>query len=98
VLVFFLLHEQPEQARRATLAEAMRVLRPGGKLVVVDYHRPAALHPLRPFMRALLARLEPFALDLWRRELSEWMPSRAAGQGAKRLFYGGLYQMVEFER
>lgn len=40
VLLFFLLHEQPEAVRRATLAEAMRVVRPGGKVVIVDYHRP----------------------------------------------------------
>ena len=97
VLVFFLLHEQPEEVRRATLAEAMRVLKPGGKLVVVDYHRPHALHPLRAFMRALLARLEPFALDLWRGEVTRWLPCAAAAP-AKRLFYGGLYQLVEVTR
>lgn len=49
-------------------------------------------------MRALLARLEPFALDLWLDELGEWLPARSGMQGSKRLFYGGLYQMVEFER
>ena len=47
VLLFFLLHEQPEQVRRATLAEAMRVVKPGGKIVIVDYHRPVRWHPLR---------------------------------------------------
>jgi SAM-dependent methyltransferase len=30
VLLFFLLHEQPEHVRRATLAEALRVVKPGG--------------------------------------------------------------------
>ena len=98
VLVFFLLHEQPEDVRAATLAEALRVLKPGGKLVLVDYHRPNPLHPLRGFMRALLARLEPFALDLWNRELVDWMPRGAVVRGGKKLFYGGLYQMIEVTR
>ena len=98
VLVFFLLHEQPEDVRAATLAEALRVLKPGGKLVLVDYHRPNPLHPLRGFMGALLARLEPFALDLWNRELVDWMPRGAVVRGGKKLFYGGLYQMIEVTR
>lgn len=98
VLVFFLLHEQPEEARRATLAEALRVLKPGGRLVVVDYHRPQAWHPLRLLMRQVLARLEPFALDLWRADLERWMPEMAAPSIRKRTYYGGLYQVLEIAR
>jgi ubiquinone/menaquinone biosynthesis C-methylase UbiE len=62
VLLFFLLHEMPENVRRATLSEAMRVLKPGGKLVIVDYHRPARFHPLRPLMHQVFKHLEPYAV------------------------------------
>jgi ubiquinone/menaquinone biosynthesis C-methylase UbiE len=36
-LLFFLLHEQPQAVREKTLAEALRVVRPGGTLTIVDY-------------------------------------------------------------
>jgi ubiquinone/menaquinone biosynthesis C-methylase UbiE len=95
VLLFFLLHEQPEAARRATLAEAMRIVRPGGKIVIVDYHRPVRLHPMRPLMRAVFRRLEPYAIDLWRHEIAEFLPAQAQPASMrKRTFFGGLYQQL----
>lgn len=94
-LLFFLLHEQPEEVRRATLAEALRVTRPGGKLVIVDYHRPDAGHLLRLPMRAVLAALEPFALDLWRHEVTEFLPAGPhLSRMRKSTFFRGLYQKI----
>ena len=66
VLVFFLLHEQPREWRERTLREVYRVVKPGGKVVIVDYARPFWWHPLRYLLPPFLAALEPFALDLWR--------------------------------
>ena len=93
-LLFFLLHEQPEPVRRATLGEAVRAVRAGGRIVIVDYHRPARWNPLRYLMGPLLRRLEPFALDLWRHELDTWLPERATRVVHRRLFFGGLYQLL----
>jgi ubiquinone/menaquinone biosynthesis C-methylase UbiE len=99
VLVFFLLHEQPLAVRRLTLAEAIRVARPGAKIVLVDYHRPNRWHPLRPVMRAVLCRLEPFALDLWGAELTEYLPEGFVPRDVrKQTYYGGLYQKVVLTR
>ncbi|HWH42739.1 MAG TPA: rhodoquinone biosynthesis methyltransferase RquA [Usitatibacter sp.] len=94
VVLFFLLHEMPETVRRATLSEALRVLKPGGQLVVVDYHSPAAWHPLRPVMKWILRSFEPFAMDLWAHEVAEFLP-RGCDVGIQKTNYcAGLYQKL----
>jgi len=93
-LLFFLLHEQPTDYRERTLSEVFRVVRPGGKIVMVDYALPRWWHPLRYLWRPLLAALEPFALDLWRDEIAHWLPAAARAGWRKQSFFGGLYQKV----
>jgi ubiquinone/menaquinone biosynthesis C-methylase UbiE len=97
-LVFFLLHEQPRQYRERTLSELCRVVKPGGKIIVVDYALPRWWHPLRYIWRPLLAKLEPFALDLWRDEIAKWLPRGSVARLRKESFFGGLYQKVVITR
>jgi ubiquinone/menaquinone biosynthesis C-methylase UbiE len=98
-LLFFLLHEQPEDVRRATLCEALRVTRPGGKLVIVDYHQPVKRHPLRPLMKLVFRRLEPYAIDLWENEVLAYLPGyQDQVEVSKKTFFGGLYQMIELQK
>lgn len=98
-LLFFLLHEQPAEVRRATLAEALRVTRPGGRIVIVDYHRPRRRHPLHYPMQLVLRTLEPYALDLWRHDIAEWLPAGVAPDSiVKTTCFGGLYQQLVIRR
>ena len=95
-LLFFLLHEQPEDVRRKTLAEALRVLKPGGKLVIVDYHRPSSLSPLYWPMQGILRTLEPYAMDLWRQPIDEFLPKDVAITSIERsTSFAGLYQLLK---
>ena len=98
-IVFFLLHEMPVDVRRKTVAEALRVTKPGGKIVFVDYHRPRASSPFRYIMVPILTTLEPFAMDLWNNEISHWLPPQHNCQHIeKQTYFGGLYQKVVITR
>ncbi|MEA3277418.1 MAG: rhodoquinone biosynthesis methyltransferase RquA [Pseudomonadota bacterium] len=98
-VLFFLLHELPAEVRKRAIREALRVVKPGGKLVIVDYHGPGPLHPLRYLMRPILMTLEPFALDLWRRALGDWVPEDMPLRALeKTTYFGGLYQKVVMTR
>ncbi len=99
VVVFFLLHEQPADVRRKTISEALRVTKPGGKLIFVDYHKPVSINPFRYIMVPILTTLEPFAMDVWRGEIVDWLPAGVkVAKVEKQTYFGGLYQKVVVTR
>jgi len=99
VIVFFLLHEQPETVRAKTVAEAMRVVKPGGKVVFVDYHKPHPVNPFRYIMVPILTFLEPFAMGVWNKEIIDWVPAGLRPKKmTKETLFGGLYQKVVMTR
>jgi ubiquinone/menaquinone biosynthesis C-methylase UbiE len=109
VILFFLLHEQPDEVRRKTVCEAMRVVKPGGKVIFVDYHRPSLFNPFRYVMIPILYFLEPFALNLWKQDIVSWAVDCCAlrqtarsltciGRVHQETYFGGLYQKVVLER
>jgi ubiquinone/menaquinone biosynthesis C-methylase UbiE len=99
IVIFFLLHEQPEETKRATMREAYRVVRSGGKIIVVDYHRPWGWNPVGYLMRPLLRWLEPYALQLWQNEIADMLPPAASyAEIEKQTMFGGLYQRVVIRR
>lgn len=98
-IVFFLLHEQPESVRAKTVAEVMRVVKPGGKVVFVDYHKPHWANPFRYIMMPVFYALEPFAFGVWKKEIIDWVPAGLRPKKIKKeTLFGGLYQKVVMTR
>ena len=63
-VVFFLLHELPHHLKHEVLKEACRVLAPGGKLFLAEFHRPH-VSVLRALSWSYFKVFEPLGLALW---------------------------------
>ncbi len=63
-VIFFLLHELPHHLKGKALSEAGRMLAPGGKLFLAEFHRPE-LWVLRALSWTYFKVFEPFGLALW---------------------------------
>jgi ubiquinone/menaquinone biosynthesis C-methylase UbiE len=63
-VVFFLLHELPHDIKGEVLAEACRVLAPGGKLFLAEFHRPH-VRVLRALSWIYFKVFEPLGPALW---------------------------------
>ena len=63
-VIFFLLHELPHPLKGRALSEAGRMLAPGGKLYLAEFHRPE-LWPLRALSWLYFKVFEPLGLALW---------------------------------
>lgn len=63
-VIFFLLHELPHHLKGQALREAGRMLAPGGKLYLAEFHRPE-LWVLRALSWTYFKVFEPLGLALW---------------------------------
>ncbi len=63
-VIFFLLHELPHPLKLQALSEAKRVLVPGGKLYLAEFHRPQPWL-LRALSWSYFKVFEPLGLALW---------------------------------
>ncbi len=99
VIVFFLWHEMPPDARARSEEEAVRVLREGGRLIVVEYAPLDAGNPLARIApwRRVMERLEPFLAGFWREDLVSRMQQHMRARFGRHAHVqqvrvqGGLY-------
>ncbi len=106
VVVFFLLHEMPPEARRRTYAEVARVVRPGGSVLLTEYGSTPRHHWLYRFIpfRWLLGRLEPFLQGFWKED-AVGIFNDALSQNGKHMsgephvenIFSGFYRIIRFD-
>ncbi|MDQ6960349.1 MAG: methyltransferase domain-containing protein [Mariprofundaceae bacterium] len=104
VILFFLLHEMPYEARQQAMSEAVRIMSPGGRLIVTEYAPLPERHILYRFppFRWLLTTLEPFLGDFWREDLTRHFNALAARHKKKILetwhvdIFHHFYRVREF--
>ena len=97
-LMFFLPHEVPENKRRMAIAEAIRVTKPGGKIIFVEFHNPG-FHLFRPYERLVFLLFEPFAVDMWQHELTYWFPkNHPCTVVTHQTYFGGFFQKLVVQK
>jgi ubiquinone/menaquinone biosynthesis C-methylase UbiE len=98
IICYFLLHEIQDQDKRVAVNVLLRKVRPGGKLIFIDYHKPHWAHPLKPITSFVFDTLEPFAKGMWRHEIKEFADEPGLFKWRKERFFGSLFQKVVAQR
>jgi ubiquinone/menaquinone biosynthesis C-methylase UbiE len=98
VICYFLLHEIPDQDKRKAANVLLRKVRPGGKLIFIDYHKPHWAHPLKPITSFVFDTLEPFAKGMWKTEIEGLAEQPELFSWSKQKFFGSLFQKVVAQR
>lgn len=105
VVLFFLLHEMPLEARLNVLGECMRVIPAGGALLVTEYAPLPVNHLLYRFppCRWLITKLEPFLDSFWRDDIAKLLNDLGKSYGKEariesdvRIFKD-FYRVTEFK-
>jgi len=94
VLCYFLLHEIPDDYKVLVMDNLLKHIKPDGKLVIVDYHKPHWAHPIKPITSMVFDTLEPFAKTLWRKTIRELASEPEHYSWTHDTYFGGLYQRV----
>lgn len=93
-VMFFLLHELPHDLKVQALSQAGRMLAPGGKLFLAEFHRPE-LWVLRALSWTYFKVFEPLGLALWDTHDPLSCLERMGGWSCERTtYFFGNFQII----
>lgn len=94
VICYMLLHEVPSVTRTQIVNNALNCVKPGGKVIFVDYNNSPVWHPLRWLVKMFNRLYQPFAEKLWHNEIKNYARSPSGYYWRKITFFGRMYQKV----
>ncbi|MDH5479983.1 MAG: methyltransferase domain-containing protein [Nitrosomonas sp.] len=105
IVLFFLLHELPTEARQNTLSECMRTLTVGGSLLLTEYGVLPKQHWLyrNKLTRWLITYYEPFLDSFWHDDLTKLLNERGKCFGKKvevisnTDIFNGFYRVTAYK-
>jgi len=93
-VIFFLLHELPHHLKGQALNEAGRMLAPGGKLFLAEFHRPQ-LWVLRALSWTYFKVFEPLGLALWdTHDPLSYLESAGGWKCQRTTYFFGNFQVI----
>ncbi len=98
VCCFFLLHELPDAYKRRVVDNLLTCVRPGGKVIFVDYHKPRRTNPLKAIVSLVFRYLEPFARSLWEHDIRSFASDASAFDWRTETYFGDLFQKTVARR
>lgn len=97
-IVFFLLHELPHHLKNPALREASRLVAPGGRLFLAEFHRPDS-RLLRLFSWAYFKVFEPYGLALWdTHDPLDWLQAAGGWSCDRYTCCNGNFQVISATR
>ena len=94
IVVYFLLHEVPDEVKHEDVDHMLGKVEVGGKVVFVDYAKPKWWHPLKLITSIVFDTLEPFAKGLWRNEIRDFAKDADRFAWRRETIFGELFQKV----
>ena len=93
-VIFFLLHELPHDLKSQALGEAGRMLAPGGRLLIAEFHPP---YPwvLRALSWTYFKVFEPLGLAIWdTHDPLHWLESAGGWTCERTTYFFGNFQII----
>ena len=94
VICFMLLSQVPTATKVKIINNALQMVKPGGKVIFVDWHNPLYYHPLRYIVRMYNRLYNPFVEKLWDRDIETFASPKLRTDfiWRKSTYFGRMFQ------